>query len=662
MARDWELGQATVTPAAGTAGEWGTWVVSYRVGAPGLAAGAAVRVQLPETWHVWYRNSSHGTQSTDPAADNYVTARCAKAGVELTCTVIGGTTDEYVKANRQGLDGREHRYAFVTEVRVQRGRLDAGDEIEIVFGDQQGGSRGFAAPLHPHGTEALRAAVDPGGSGHFTALPRDATGILAGRAAEPVELTALLPSQLAVGETGMLHLAVLDGWQNAVSAASGTVVLGTVTGAAEHPAWVALPVRHEGVLRIPITPRADGILRLTARIVGGPAGGLEAVSNPVRVTATAAAARPVYWGDLHSHSLHSFDATGRRPFSYAREVAALDFYCLSDHAETLTDEQWQRIIADVARHHAPGQFVTILGYEGTFSSPWAHHNVYYRGARGPLFGANRGTLPDLWRHLEREVGGSDAVLTIPHHTGVMFSPLAQGAVPGGTGPNPDWQHPAQGENAYRPVIEIYSGHGQCECLDADHPLAYERCDFSLNTSAPGQHYAWDVWLTGQRLGVICSSDNHQAQPGLRQTGLAAVQAPRLTREAIFDSLRTRRTYGTTGERILLDWSVAGAMPGADMPVDGPVRIAAAVAGTAALDRLEVIRGDLSGAAARNGDATAAFQVVHTLTGQDELDLRLEWEDPDPPAAALYYLRVRQRDRIRGRVPMAWSTPVWVEQT
>ena len=116
MAREWELGEATITPATGTAGEWGTWVVSYRVGAAGLAVGAAVRVQLPETWHVWYRNSSHGTQSTDPAADNYVTARCAKPGVELACTVIGGTTDEYVKANRRGLDDRERRYAFVTEV------------------------------------------------------------------------------------------------------------------------------------------------------------------------------------------------------------------------------------------------------------------------------------------------------------------------------------------------------------------------------------------------------------------------------------------------------------------------------------------------------------------------------------------------------------------
>ena len=74
MAGDGALGQVTVTPATGMAGEWGTWVVSYRVGTPGLAAGAAVRVQLPETWHVWYRNSSHGTfifsfGSAAPATD-----------------------------------------------------------------------------------------------------------------------------------------------------------------------------------------------------------------------------------------------------------------------------------------------------------------------------------------------------------------------------------------------------------------------------------------------------------------------------------------------------------------------------------------------------------------------------------------------------------------
>lgn len=659
MSRVDEFGQAKVTPATGTAGEWGTWVVQYQVGPRGLAQGAAIQIQLPESWHVWYRNASHGTQSTDPTRDNYVMARCAKAGVELECTVRNGTTDEFVKANRVGIDGRSHRYAFVTEVRIRRGQLATGEEVEIVFGDQQGGSRGFAGPLHPHGDERLRVALDVRGSGHFTAIPSRLTGSLRGEAGPPVELTALAPSQLKVGQQGELHLALLDYWQNAVSDVGGTVVVSTVTGSASYPTRVAIAADHIGAVRIPFTSRSPGILRLNATIVSGDAKDLEAVSNPCRITDAGDTTLPIYWGDLHSHSLHSFDATGRRPFNYARDVASLDFYCLTDHAETLSDESWQEIISDVAKYHVPGKFVTILGYEATFSSPWAHHNVYFVGDRGPLFGANQGSLPELWHHLEAEVGGNQSVLTIPHHTGVRFSPLAEGAVPGGTGPNPDWRHSAQAENPYRPVIEIYSGHGQCESLNIDHPLAYEHCDFSLNTSAQGPHYAWDAWIAGQHLGVICSSDNHQSQPGLRQTGLAAVRAPRLTRAAIFEAIRSRQTYGTTGERILLDWSVAGSLPGSQVHLDGPVRMVGMVSGSAQLDHIEIIRGDLSGSAAQNGDANTAFQIVHAVTGQGGLDLSIEWEDTAPPTQALYYLRVRQRDYVRGRLPMAWSTPVWV---
>ena len=33
----------------------------------------------------------------------------------------------------------------------------------------------------------------------------------------------------------------------------------------------------------------------------------------------------------------------------------------------------------------------------------------------------------------------------------------------------------------------------------------------------------------------------------------------------------------------------------------------------------------------------------------------------PPARGLYYVRVRQRDLVHGRVAMAWSSPVWVER-
>ena len=51
----------------------------------------------------------------------------------------------------------------------------------------------------------------------------------------------------------------------------------------------------------------------------------------------------VFWGDLHSHARRSFDATGDLPFHYARDVARLDFYALTDHVEQLSDEMWEEI-------------------------------------------------------------------------------------------------------------------------------------------------------------------------------------------------------------------------------------------------------------------------------------------------------------------------------
>ena len=47
-------------------------------------------------------------------------------------------------------------------------------------------------------------------------------------------------------------------------------------------------------------------------------------------------------------------------------------------------------------------------------------------------------------------------------------------------------------------------------------------------------------------------------------------APELTREAVFDALHARRTYGTTGRRILLDFRVNDAPVGSEIALDAPL--------------------------------------------------------------------------------------------
>jgi hypothetical protein len=73
-------------------------------------------------------------------------------------------------------------------------------------------------------------------------------------------------------------------------------------------------------------------------------------------------------------------------------------------------------------------------------------------------------------------------------------------------------------------------------------------------------------------------------------GLVAALAPEKTAPAIFDALRDRATYAVTGaERILLDATLNGERMGRRGRHTPERRIAARVSGTAAIDRIELIK-------------------------------------------------------------------------
>ena len=673
--------RASVTPSVGTAGEYGTWVVRCAVEDGQLDAGDTIAVALPNTWHAWLRNSAKGVHSIDSASPNYVSARASRKDVTISCIVPDGSTDEFEKATRDALAGPPNRCAYHTEVTVTQGVLQAGDWIDVTYGDTSGGSPGFTAALHPNGPEPVHIAVMTADTGSDTSLlPVEESPLLIAKAAEPVEVAAYAPSHARVGAEVACHVVALDAWQNPAAAAQLTFQVAVVAGHAEHPETVVLNP-ETGTCVVPFTPTAPGVLRLEVTALAGSSapfdrlrangekrqrangedrqrakgegshkakeedrlgeGILAATSNPV-LCADELPDEQVYWGDLHSHARRSFDATGDLPFNYARDVARLDFYALTDHVEGLSDEMWQEMRLATQDWYDPGCFATVLGYEATFPAPWAHHNVYFRDDGDVRIGRHNGTVQDLWQQL---VAGE--AMTIPHHTGVRFSPKASN-LPGGTGPNIDWQY---ANDTFRRVVEVYSGHGLCEYYDPDHPLAYQHCDFSLNDSAKGPHYVQDGWLTGQRMGTICSSDNHQAQPGRRQTGLAAVWAPALTRSGIFDSIHNRQTYGTTGARILLKMWVNDTFMGQETASSNGVSVRVWVVGTGEIGWIEILRGDLD---------AQRFDVVYRRE-PDAAGAAFSWDDPQPVANALYYVRLRQKEPLAGRVVQAWSSPVWVVQ-
>jgi hypothetical protein len=64
-----------------------------------------------------------------------------------------------------------------------------------------------------------------------------------------------------------------------------------------------------------------------------------------------------------------------------------------------------------------------------------------------------------------------------------------------------------------------------------------------------------------RVGVVCHSDDHKGRRGATRPGASTFGAiggltcyfmPELTRDALFEALRRRRHYGTTGTRLFMD--------------------------------------------------------------------------------------------------------------
>ena len=527
------LGYATIDPPVPVVGgSVGTWTLTYTAGAYGVDEGGTIKIarRNPSDWEI--------PQFDRPADSGYTTV---------------STTGQASLAVRFDRKGHHRPWKKCLVIDVYDGSLAPGDSVTVVFGDRTGGSPGIRAQSYQERDHQIRVFVDPTNANKAELLPEfPSLQIVPG---EAVELKLVLPAQGVVGQRLPVHVRGQDHWGNPTLP------------------WDDISLRWDGE---PDTAHLDhGDIVLTApgtgRVIAERAG-IAYASNPIMVTAEQPALRR-YWGDLHAQTDATVGTgTEEEYFTFAREVAQLDFTSHQGNDFQMTDADWQRLNDTVRDFHRDGSFVVFPGYEWSGNSlAGGDRNVFYLEEDMPIIRSSAWLVDKhqaadlsanvpvnrLFERLRAEVD-TDKVLCASH-VGGRYADIAQGF-----------------DEQLGPLVELVSCWGVFEWL------------------------LHDALEQGHIVGVMCNSDGHKGRPGAEgpgagdfgiEGGLTCVLAEALTRESIFNALKQRRCYGTTGARMHLDFTADGQPMGSVIRAGGTsVRIAVSVAGCEPIERLTLHRG------------------------------------------------------------------------
>lgn len=295
------------------------------------------------------------------------------------------------------------------------------------------------------------------------------------------------------------------------------------------------------------------------------------------------------------------------------------------HCRAMAETPWREII-DAAQNHydrsSRCEFTSFIGYEwtGMPDGQNLHRNVIFRNDHHQAVPTNYIDTPSaegLWDALEKECLDRDDgcdVIAIPHNSnvsnGLMFRTLRDDG-------SPISAKDAERRARLETLVEItqHKGSSECGLIAEDELCNYEKLPFAKlgeestpllsGTPIPPMTYVREALAKGLVLqrelgvnpfafGLIGSTDTHLAAPGLvsergfvghaagvvthrlesppladsiwyNPGGLAVVWAEENSRDSLFEAMKRREVYGTSGPRMILrffgGWDYEGAMCG-----------------------------------------------------------------------------------------------------
>ena len=352
----------------------------------------------------------------------------------------------------------------------------------------------------------------------------------------------------------------------------------------------------------------------------------------------------LYWGQLHGEVEKSDAAENIESYlRHVRDDLTFQFCATSsfDTEQETSADVWKGIVQQITEFNEEERFVAFLGFQwiGESENEGQRQFIYSKDAK-PLLrstDAKSSSLKKIYKgHTPKDLL---AILATPLRVEATY---------------PEFER----------LVEIYTAWGSAECLEKEgniRPLVGKKLSLSKESTVR------QALNRGMRLGFVAGGfDDRGPYQGLfdagqeqYSAGLTSILAKDQTRASLFEALYNRSCYATTGEKMIIGISIAGAPMGAEIDVKARPglefnrHVTGYVLGTKPLTEVALIR---------NGTVIKTFDC-----SSDRIEFA--WDDSDrfnrtaltPQEEGYpfiyYYLRATQED---GNI--AWSSPIWVSSS
>lgn len=500
------MGTATLEPSgAFEAGSLQSFTLTYRAGCFGIDDTGSIKIGFR------FATDFGPVQLDDPQGQGYTTAEASNGAVlELKW--------EFKRNIRP--------WSRSLYIGVAKHFLRPDDTITIRFGDTRFGGPGIRLQTYAERRFEFHVLVDAIATYDYVPLPvSPSIDVVPGPG---ISWHAVVPTRVRRGEPFRLAIKADDKWGNPSNQVSRILQVSSSVPIGGLPSVVSFQPGAFAAIADGLVAERGGLIE-----VRDEQGRLLCCSNPFEVVEGGQPRH--YWGDLHGQS---DETLGTNPahdyFVFGRDRAFLDVMGHQGNDFQITGEFWRNLNRLTSELDRPGRFVCIPGYEWSANTAvGGDRNVFFRREGEQI---HRSSHAQINEGEDRNDAGTDA-----HTAGELFEKLAHRDC----------------------VVMAHVGGRYADILLAHDPVL----ETAVEVHSAWGTFEWllqDAFEANYRVGVVCNSDGHKGRPGAcypgasffgSQGGLTCFIADRLDRDAIFEAMRRRHHYGTTGNRMILDVSV-----------------------------------------------------------------------------------------------------------